>query len=169
MGRRDWMCVSDSTVSHRPVKNIRQCCRTCWGNLKSLILYTDITAIMMICWRLWSLSLFISLSLPLSFSLPPSLPLFPFWLLFPLWEGWTGCVVLCHLMIQRDSDQFCPGPLNNFCISSAQILSSEISFNSISWHFISAMMQSLDFTSCHVFPGSSLLCFFCCLCSPLYQ
>ena len=59
-------------------------------------------------------------------------------------------------MTQRDSDQSCPGPLNNFHIGSAQILNSEISFNSIIWDFISAMIHSFGFISCCVFPGSSL-------------
>lgn len=60
-------------------------------------------------------------------------------------------------MTQRDSDQSCPGPSNNFHISRTQILNSDISFNSIIWDFISAVIHSSGFVSRCVFPGLSLL------------
>lgn len=112
--------------------------------------------------RMFMVSLSLCLSVFLSLSL--------FGLSFSLWEWWIKHVVLCHLMIQGDSDQCCPGLLNNFQLSRVQILNSEISFNSIIWDFISAVTQSCDFISCCAFLGSNLLLCFCCpLWWPLYR
>lgn len=76
-------------------------------------------------------------------------------LLFSLWKWWPRHVVLCHRMIQRDSDQSCPGPLINFHICSAQILNSEIPFSTISLSLVWRCIPVISYL-CRAFPGLSL-------------